>query len=188
MDASNLEQASQDFRKNLPGYKQKSGDVAWEQAANQLQGQSKDINKNASKRGLLYSGIQQGAQHGAQGAMGSALAQRRSAINKAADEEAQRYEVGAAEAGLNQTALEQQTFNRLYGNAQTAEAQRFDLLRGLFGAAGSIAGSGMAGGSSPAPSTGAGYQQSAPYGSGGSFYEQAGPSAAPGSRYSLWNK
>lgn len=119
---------AQSFRSNMPQMQQQQQSAATSAATQQLNKQKKDIAQSSQARGLFNSGIKQGKQAEAEGATGSALASRRSEINKGLQDQLGSLEGAAVESGLGVQSAEQNRKVSQY-NLQ----REYEKSKGLFG-------------------------------------------------------
>src|SRR5271165_4240856 len=73
---------AQQYQTNAAGLMQEQGNMAQDQNAQALSGQTKNITNNANSRGLLYSGIKQGAVASAQGNSAANTSAQQAGINQ----------------------------------------------------------------------------------------------------------
>lgn len=130
---------AQNYRRQLPGLQQSMANQA---AGTGRQDLARDLAKGSqgmSKRGLLYSGLQQGEQAGARGKFYTDQSQKRAQINEQTEAQARQLEDQAMQAGLQAQAARIGNTNQAYN---TALAQKLGAQQGQQGLFGSILGAG----------------------------------------------
>lgn len=133
-------QQAQDFRANMPQMEQDLGSAYERQARRGLAQNIQGINANASRRGLLYSGLRQGAEAGAQAKAAGDVAQKRYEINQGLEQNAQGLESGSASNIFSSYKNDIQNADDSYNLALQQMQSRNNLLTGLFGGIGAAAG------------------------------------------------
>lgn len=134
------QQQATDFRNNLPQMEEDLGSSYERQARRGLAQNIQGINANASRRGLLYSGLRQGAEAGAQARTAGDVAQKRYQINQGLEQNAQGLESGAASNIFSSYKNDIQNADDSYNLALQQMQSRNNLLTGLFGGIGAAAG------------------------------------------------
>ena len=130
-NVSNQQTAARSFRSNLPGYVQGQANIDAEGTANEARADDKSINASSSKRGLLYSGLNQGAKAQNRSNLASGLMRRREQMNAAAEKAAQGYDMQGANAGLGMASLQQQAANQQYAGDKAGSKQNVGLIGGF---------------------------------------------------------
>jgi hypothetical protein len=138
-------QIADEFRSQIPSYAQDQYSLAMAQTANDLKGQQKALNKQASSRGLLYSGLRQGAASDLQGQAASGLSAQREAINRALTKQSDQLDMESMRDAGIVSAYELKR-KMLEDSAKRGEMlSNSQMVGSALGAAGSIAG-GLLGG------------------------------------------
>jgi hypothetical protein len=137
------ERASQ-FRSNLPNFTKDKFNMESAQRKNEAAGQIQQGRADASSRGLLFSGIQQGRELGAQGGLASTLARRRQEINQEGQDQANQMEMQAINTGMGVLGQETGINKQYYDIDEDRRDRKAAILSKGAQAAGSSAG--MAGG------------------------------------------
>lgn len=114
--------------------------MAMRQASQDLKGKQRQLNQQASGRGLLYSGLRQGAGQQLRGEAVSGLSAQREAINRALSKQSDEMDLGAMNDAAVVNAFELKK-RMLEDQAKRGEmAANSQLWGSAIGAAGSIAG------------------------------------------------
>lgn len=108
---------------------------------NRLAEQERDIHKDANRRGLLYSNIRQGNEAKARSQSAQSLVGARTDINTQLQDQARQMREDAIGSGLDIQTARQSIQDQIYNQALANMASRRGLLGGLFGTAGTVAGS-----------------------------------------------
>lgn len=128
------------FRKHLGDYKEeryKGLLPAYDEAKKEGY---KNINEDASRRGLLYSGIRAGKQSKFQSGLESNLAESKFNINKESEQMARQKELAAAQVGLQNAAMLQQNMESYYNTQMQNDLMRRQAFGNLASGLGSAAG------------------------------------------------
>lgn len=128
------------FRGNLAGYRNDQIGQAQDQSRKELAAQLAGVTSGMNRRGILYSGLNQGAQAGARAQAASQLAGNITDINRNAEDTAFGLEQGAVAAGLQGQKMQQERENQLYQQALAYKQSKNAGLNGLMGGAGSAIG------------------------------------------------
>ncbi len=124
-------EAANKYREGLAATKQKMGDVG-ESAINADTARGlKDVDKNASARGLLYSGIPQGQKANIIGTGASDIAKSRLAANTAAENEANRLDAVASGQAYSQSDLDQNAQSAAFNTALARDQSNFQTAGSL---------------------------------------------------------
>lgn len=131
---------AQDYRAGLAGMKeqeaQRAGIDQRQNLANSLAG----VQKNASSRGLLYSGLErQGEVQAGQNAAGQA-AQQIAGANQGLDQQADALDTQAIQSGLGIQGMQQGSLNDAYNQAMAARQAQMGMFGQLGGALSSVGG------------------------------------------------
>lgn len=132
------------FRNDLPGLKEQQFNLARDQAAQGLKGQTRDIRQGASSRGLLYSGLRQGAENAAQGSASSGLSAQREAINRKLGQQANEMDQSSIQSGVDLMALRRNREDLMNGANKSDQERASGAKSGIMGGFGSLLG-GIAG-------------------------------------------
>lgn len=133
-NVSQIQGNAQDFRKNMQSYANNASNSMSEQAAGQAQGGDRQIRANASKRGLLYSGLEQGAEAQNRSNISQALMARRAKLNSDLENQAFQNDTNAAGAGLDLANLEASRQKQQFDADKEYQKQNPGLIGGLMGA------------------------------------------------------
>lgn len=173
------------FQQQKPSMAQDLQSNASEQAAQNSMQNDQGIRAGASQRGLLYSGIREGAQAQNASNTASGLAQSRAGINQNLYEAGNKMGQQVYNAGMSVADQEFQREQSRYNLALTAAGQRANVIGGLLGGAGAVAGTAAAGQYAKGGSTPSGSGSSV--GGGSSIFSndsyQGGSSGGPYSLY-----
>lgn len=145
--AANYQSDVDKFKQELPNYVDQQENAAADEGKRQLAQDLSGVDKNASARGLLYSGLHQQGQAQAQGQYQAQQAQQAAQINQqameaaqAADEQAIQVNSAAinnAMAGVN---AQQGIYDDLYNSALDAKLERQQGFKNFWTAGGMLGG------------------------------------------------
>ena len=121
-----------DFTANMGGYEKQLGGEAESQGRRRMAERMGGVEQNASRRGLLYSGIKQANLGQVQGEEASNVAEKKRGIRVALGEEQQSMQDRAIKAGVGVQQLAQQ-------QADAAYSQAMDRVKGRASGIGSLA-------------------------------------------------
>lgn len=133
-------QLAQDFREQLPHHKNSAMGLATDDSRRDLAKNIADVRSNASRRGLLYSGLRAGAENNAVSQYGSDLARKRAEINSAYDQQADQMDDAAILAGFNNLAITRGAADSEYQAALAQRQGRDAALSGMFSGIGQMGG------------------------------------------------
>lgn len=143
---------AEDYRQNLPGYKEAAFGYAADESRQNLAKQMAGIKSSANSRGLLYSGLKSGAENSALSQHMGGLSQSRYDINSQFDDQANEMENKSILSGFQNLATARGAADADYQLALQQRAERDKGIGSLLGAGGSIIGGQMgkqAGGAAP---------------------------------------
>jgi hypothetical protein len=143
--AQEQQREAAEFKKNLPSMKQQETNLAFEGIRDDLAQGTRDVQGEANRRGLLYSGIREEAESKMQSKAAQEQAMQSQAINQRLDAQSKDMERQALSADLNYQNMVQQREMQLYQMALDRRARRGQMLGGLGSAIGGIAGFAMGG-------------------------------------------
>lgn len=147
---SALTQNAQDYYKNIPQTEEAQFGALQDNGRRQLAGQLQQTNSGANRRGLLYSGLNQGAQQSAVGQYAANLSQGRQQINAQTEQNAYGLQNQAVQSGLALQKQNQGAQDSLYQRAlqrrQMSNDQKGQILGGLGYALGGAASGAINGG------------------------------------------
>lgn len=150
--AAEQDKAAEDFKNNLPAYKNEQYNMAADTMKRGLAGDLKGIDQAANGRGLLYSGLRQGSRAQTQMGLAGNLSQAKADVNQAAEDQARQLEMNAIGTGMgmlnanmgNQQLAYQQALNK-YAAQQAQKGAIGGMLGSIGGAAFGGAGGAIAG-------------------------------------------
>jgi hypothetical protein len=130
-NVQNQQAAANAFSQNLPSYIQSQNQMSQESASNYNLSSNKAIQASASKKGLLYSGLNQGAQ--AQNSANIANQQAQNVANNNAQGQTlnSMYQNQAAQSGMQLAGLQQQAAYQQYAGNLAGNQQNKGLLGSL---------------------------------------------------------
>lgn len=130
-NATNQQNAATSFRANLPGYINTQSGIDAENTSKQAQSGDFSINAANSKRGLLYSGINEGEKSANRSNLASGLMNRRAQLNSQGQQMASAYDTQAANAGIGMAQMQQNANNQIYQGNKAGSNQTPGLIGGI---------------------------------------------------------
>lgn len=135
-----------DFRRDLPQFKAEQFRIQEDASKKRLAGSMGDIDKAASGRGLLYSGIREKGAADTLADFYAGQAEQKSAINQSAEDLARGMEEKSLGIGLSLQDQAQQAQDRQFQAAMDQRNARNKAMGGLIGAGARLVGGGLGAG------------------------------------------
>lgn len=139
-----LGEQAQDYRSKLPEYKSNAFNAAQDSGRQDLAQQMAGIDSASNRRGLLYSGLNQGAKQGAASKYASDMSQKQYDIGQEQEGIATGMENDAIGAGFQNLAIQRGGADTAYQAALAQRQSQNAMYGNLFGALGSVGGAALA--------------------------------------------
>jgi hypothetical protein len=145
MESRQRETEVKNFYAAIPGYQQQAYTAAEGDERRRLAEEMTGINRSMNRRGLLYSGMNEGAQRKAQSQSAGMLGQARQDINKSFQDQAEQMRDNAIGTGMGIQQNLQAAADLAYRQAVASMMQRRGTMSAIGGAVGTGLGMYMAG-------------------------------------------
>lgn len=127
---------ARDFRANIPVFQSQMADSLNEQASNAQNHALQATDQNYSRRGLLYSGMNERGKMGVRAQTGQAVASGIGGINADLENAAGQMDANAVQAGMQQQQHQQQIQNDIYARAMARMNSSNSIMGSAIGLAG----------------------------------------------------
>lgn len=128
-----LSQEATKFREGLPGYKQEAANIAQDSGRRQLAKDLSSVDRQANRRGMLYSGIRQQSAADTLASHYSDQSEKRAAINQQSEDLARQMEEKALNFGIGVQQQQQAANDSAYNQALNQRMAQNQALSGLGG-------------------------------------------------------